>query len=46
MPRSGGGVTTDWRIEYNPAFLHRSLGYLTPDESAAGCTPALEQDAA
>ena len=35
-----------WRIEYNSEHLHSSLGYLTPDEFAAGCTPALEQDAA
>jgi putative transposase len=35
-----------WRIEYNSEHLHSSLGYLTPDEFAAGCTSALEQDAA
>jgi len=35
-----------WRIEYNNEHLHSSLGYVTPDEFAAGRTLALEQDAA
>jgi transposase InsO family protein len=35
-----------WRIEYNSEHLHSSLGYLTPDEFAARCAAALDQDAA
>jgi transposase InsO family protein len=34
-----------WRIEYNSEHLHGSLGYITPDEFAARCVAAIEQDA-
>ena len=35
-----------WRMEYNSEHLHSSLGYMTPDEFAARCAAAIEQDAA
>jgi putative transposase len=35
-----------WRIEYNSEHLHSSLSYMTPDEFAARCAAAIEQDAA
>ena len=35
-----------WRIEYNSERLHSPLGYMTPDEFAARCAAAIEQDAA
>jgi len=35
-----------WRVDHDSERLHSSLGYMMPDEFAARCAAAIEQDAA